>query len=276
MEFLKKKIVNSKLLSRWYKKYATTVNEEIQKEKVIYKSKESDKVSFHKTKTGNYYLPIDAVNDGIRYAMINDEIFDQPIYDVAKQYIKSNTVVLDVGSNFGQMAVLFSKLVGDRGKVYAFEVQKFVYDILCKNIETNQAPVTAVFGAVYNKSGETLYLRDINFEKEEQCYGSYGIDCTKHCGVAVKTVAIDDLNIKEPISFMKLDVQGADLLAMQGAVHTIKKNQMPIVFEYEISAEQFFDTRFQDYVDFMQSINYYFSRVVMPNNFLILPKKTKV
>ena len=32
---------------------------------------------------------------------------------------------------------------------------------------------------------------------------------------------------------MKIDVQGWDLKVLEGSVHTIEKNRMPIIFEYE-------------------------------------------
>lgn len=116
-------------------------------------------------------------------------------------------------------------------------------------------------------------MRDIEFATHEQTYGSYGIDYHRSDGNEVKTIAIDDLNIDKPISFMKFDIQGADLFGMQGAIKTIKKNRMPILFEYESSLEGKVPVSFQDYIDFVKSIGYIFSRVPMPDNFLILPKE---
>jgi hypothetical protein len=67
-------------------------------------------------------------------------------------------------------------------------------------------------------------------------------------------------------------VQGGDLFAMQGAIETIKKYKMPILFEYEYHFQDEFNYRFQDYVDFVLSIDYRFDRVINGHNFLILPK----
>ena len=46
------------------------------------------------------------------------------------------------------------------------------------------------------------------------------------------SIKIDDLSIKQKISFMKIDVQGYDLKILKGAEKTIKKNKMPIIIEY--------------------------------------------
>lgn len=236
------------------------------------KSIVSKVLTFHKTLTGNYYLPTEAYNDLIAMAIKENRIFDENIYKIAKEFIKPNTSVLDIGSNFGQMAVLFSNLTGDNGKVYAFEAADFVYDILIKNIETNKKKnIIATFGAVHNASDEFLFFPEPDFSKFET-YGSFGIDYKNKKGRKVLSITIDSLNIQEPISFMKIDVQGGDLLAMQGAVNTIAKNKMPIIFEYEYLFENEMPHNFQDYVDFVNKINYKFVKVVDGQNYLILPR----
>jgi FkbM family methyltransferase len=233
-------------------------------------SRKTDRLSLHETKTGNYYLPTDAIEDEIALTVKNDQIFDADILKIAQQYIKPNTCVVDIGSNFGQMAVLMSKCVGERGVVHAFEADDFVFSILQKNAKENANNIVVHHGAVHDKSGETLYFPEQDF-KRFGSYGSYGIDYVNGKGRPVKTIAIDDVSFELPVSFMKIDIQGGDLLAMKGAVKTIEKYKMPIIFEYEYSFEDELNLNFQEYVDFIKSINYKFSKVVMGQNYLILP-----
>lgn len=237
------------------------------------KSVRTKKLSFYKTKTGNYYLPSDAVNDGIASSIKNNLVFDKEVVDCSAKYIKPGSVVLDLGCNFGQMSVLFSKLVGERGKVHSFEADDWIYEILLKNITANKKEGIVIphFGAVHNLNNKTLYYPIQDFKKY-QTYGSYGIDYTVHRGRKVTSLTIDSLDIKGKISFMKIDLEGGDLKAMQGAKQTILKNKMPILFEYQYIFEDKYKMCFQDYVDFVESINYRFSKVVDNCNFLILPK----
>jgi FkbM family methyltransferase len=237
------------------------------------KSERTERLSLHDTCTGKYFLPADAYQDVIANTIIMGEIFDESIYETAKRYIKPGTAVLDVGSNFGQMAILFSRLVGDSGVVHAFEADDFVFRILNKNIAVNNcANIVAHFGAVHNISGEMLRFPVQDFERFGT-YGSYGIDYTNSMvgDRFVKTITIDDLDLILPISLMKIDVQGGDLLVLKGAEKTIKKNRMPIIFEYEYSFEDELELNFQDYIDFVRSINYRFEKVVLSHNFLIVP-----
>ncbi len=235
------------------------------------KSVHSNELSYFETKTGNYYLPKHAPSDIIASAIKKGEIFDEEIYKIASKYIKENSTVLDVGSNFGQFAILFSELTGNNGTVHAFDADDFVFSVLQKNIgANNKKNIIAHFGAVHNKKDEVLYFPVPDFERFST-YGSYGIDYKSGKGRAVKTITIDDLNIQDPISFMKIDIQGGDLFALKGAKNTILKHKMPIIFEYEYFFEDELSLNFQEYVDFVKEINYKFSKVVNGQNYLILP-----
>ena len=87
----------------------------------------------YKTKTGEYYLPLFAFKDGIRNRIINNEITDKVIFDKIKDFIEPDTIVLDLGANFGQMSILWSKCKPNV-KVYAFEASKYVFSILKKTL----------------------------------------------------------------------------------------------------------------------------------------------
>jgi FkbM family methyltransferase len=226
-----------------------------------------------KTKTGNYYLPTDARGDVVANAIKADKVFEPEVVNLALSYIKPGTVVLDVGANFGQMTVMFAERAGAAGKVYSFDADDFIFEILQRNIEANglQSRVVPIFGAVHNVDGETLYFPVQDFKRWDS-YGSYGIDYNAAAGRAVKTLTIDSLDITEPVSFMKVDIQGGDLQAMQGAVKTIARHRMPIIFEYEYHFEDEYKLSFQEYVDFVQSIGYRFQKVVSGHNFLIVPR----
>ena len=103
-------------------------------------------------------------------------------------------------------------------------------------------------------------------------YGSYNLPLNETTGAEVVSLKIDDLQIEKSVSFMKVDVQGCDLFAMQGATKTIKKHKMPILFEFEQQFQAEYQTSFQDYVEFVDSIGYKFVQVILNNNYLIMPK----
>ncbi len=234
-------------------------------------------ISYHETALGNYYLPCGAPNDVIARYMRAGRVFEPLVLETARQCIRSGTVVLDVGANYGQMAILFSHLAGRDGVVLSFEAQEYCFAILQKNIQANHLEnVRAIFGVVLDGSREEVSLPEPDF-KEVPNYGSRTLglkpdDFKEH---AVKTLKIDDLQIERPISFFKVHVQGSDLFALRGARETILRHQMPIIFEYEEQFQSEFGTTFEDYLDFVRSINYRIEKVVDGINYLIVPDRRR-
>jgi FkbM family methyltransferase len=236
-------------------------------------SRRTKRLTLHHTATGNYYLPTDAKGDGIANTIIANQISDPWLMDIATKYIQPGTTVLDVGSNFGQMAVLFARL---SGKVHAFEAEPWIYEILERNIaaNTDSGIIIPHFGAVWEESGKTFIFPEVQFEEGDvPCYGSHGLDFNATTGREIPSRTVDELNIQEPISFMKTDVEGCDLQVMRGARKTIMRNRMPIVFEYAYHLEEKFNMHFQDYVDFVEGINYRFDKTNGGYNYLILPEE---
>ncbi len=233
-------------------------------------------LTLFETSTGKWWLP-DAPGDVVANAMKAGQVFDAPIMEEAKRHIRPGTIVLDVGANFGQMTVLFAKLVGPTGHVHSFEAEPFVGDILKKNVEANGVDrfVTIHRGAMWHSSGIDLIFPQPDLEKWPT-FGSYGIIPSATEGRRVRSLAIDELNIRGPISFFKIDVQGADLFALQGARKTIERQRMPILFEFEQPPLcEDFGISFSDYADFVASINYSFVRRIRIGlgNFLICPDR---
>lgn len=227
-------------------------------------------LNFYETPIGKYYLPQNIKSDLVANHLKSGLYFEPEVIDIAKFFIKDRTAVLDVGANYGQMSISFSKQTPN-GKVFSFEAEPFVLDILKKNLSVNDCSnVDVIAGAVYNITGEKLIFPEPDF-KRFGSYGAYGIDPNAKTGRTVESITIDSLNIEERISFMKVDIQGSDLFALQGARQTILKNKMPILFEYEDQFQTEFKTGFNDYVEFVKSINYKFEKIITGVNYLIVP-----
>jgi FkbM family methyltransferase len=226
---------------------------------------------YYETPIGNYYLPKNCTVDTVANNMKQGKFFDEIIIEIAKTYIKPGTVILDIGANYGQMAIEFSR-IAPSCKIYAFEAQEMVFHILEKNLKANNVHnVTSFYNAVYDKNGIELIFPVPDLIRFSS-YGSYGIDINAKTGKMVKSITIDNLEFNLPVSFMKIDIQGSELAAMKGAVNTIKKHRMPIIFEYEEQFQTEFNTTFQDYLDFVDSIGYRFIKTVQEINYLIEPK----
>lgn len=230
-------------------------------------------VFYCETGIGNYSLPSYGLDeDAVTAVLSRGKLFEPEVINIAKKYIKKGTAVLDIGANFGQMTIEFSKLAGNGGKIYSFEAQEYVFKFLEKNIKNNHLTnVVPIQKAVWDKEGETLNFLDLELNCGAM-YSGNSVTGNSNNTKAVKTITIDSLNIQEKISFMKVDIEGADIFALRGARETIMKNRMPIIFEYTQHMQSDFNSSLHDYIEFARSINYRFHEIVLGINFLILPE----
>lgn len=238
-------------------------------------SKHSNKLKKYKTLTGTYYLPKYAYQDVIRREIIKNRVFDKKIYDLGKKFILPNSSIIDAGSNYGQMSILFSKIYSN-STVYSFEASNYIYNILEKNIKLNTKNVVTFNCALSDKIDEK-YLAEPNLTNVGT-YGALNIKFEDQNNESNKKKIlfrkIDDFNFDKKISFMKVDVQGWDLKVLKGSLKTIEKNRMPIIFEYENIFEKEMNYIFEDFVSFFNKLDYKFE-TVENNNFLVLPKEYK-
>ena len=145
--------------------------------------------------------------------------------------IKRENVVLDIGAHIGYYTLIFAKLVGKNGKVYAFEPEPTNFDLLKKNVEINgYKNVVLINKAVSNKNGKTkLYLGKEN-TADHRIYKSD--DSRKF--IEIETVKLDDyFKNHRKVDFIKMDVQGAEYSVLQGMSKLLKNNKtIKIVSEF--------------------------------------------
>ncbi len=218
----------------------------------------------YKTSTGTYYLPFFAFKDGIKNAITNDKIFDEHIFDVAKNYISENSIVIDAGSNYGQYTILFSK-ASKNVEVYSFEANKFIYDILKKNIEINNSNAKSFHVLLGNFDKKIINIEKVKLSTAD--YGSQSFKITsKIDSEKIQALKIDDIDFKKKISLFKIDVEGMDYEVLQGAEKTIKAHQMPIIFEFIKEKNQ---KSLEDYMNLIKSFNYYVHSKIDETNYLV-------
>jgi FkbM family methyltransferase len=142
-------------------------------------------------------------------------IYDPGGTAVVKKAVKPGDIVLDIGANIGYYTLIFARLAGETGKVYAFEPEPANFSILKKNVEMNgYKNVVLVQKAVSNRNGKTrLYLASGN-TSDHRIYDSQ--DGRRY--IDVETIQLDDYfsRSREKINFIKMDIQGAEGLALQG------------------------------------------------------------
>ena len=147
------------------------------------------------------------------------------------QFIKSNFTIIDGGANIGFHTVQFAKLANE-GRVYSFEPQPFIFNVLSTNCLLNGA--SDVIRQSRLGLGDELSsfkmtpLKDQVFSPNCVNYGGRGLTNSDVGEEDVQVITIDSLLLTK-LDFMKFDVQGFELKTLVGGRDTISKNK-PIIF----------------------------------------------
>jgi FkbM family methyltransferase len=171
-----------------------------------------------------------AVVDGHRLHLDPGDSLDlsiNPSYEaferrIAAEEIRMGDVVLDIGANSGFFTLHFARLVGPEGHVFAFEPDPGNFHLLQQNVQENgYGNVTLIPKAVSNSNGRSrLFLCDSNVG-DHRIYRSAGED---RASVEIETIRIDDFlaGSERPVDFIKMDIQGAEMLALEGMENTLR------------------------------------------------------
>lgn len=146
------------------------------------------------------------------------------IYEIEKQklfekIVKPGDVVFDIGAHVGFYTLLASELVGENGKVFAFEPLPRNINYLKKHIELNKRKnVFVVESAVSDIEGEAYFG-----ESRDSFYGRI---INEQSDMKVGSVILDNLikNNELPApNVLKIDVEGNELLVLKGAENMLKQ-----------------------------------------------------
>ncbi len=151
------------------------------------------------------------------------EIYEPFETALFKKELKAGQTVLDIGANIGYYTLIAAKIVGARGRVYAFEPDPDNFALLKKNVEYNcYANVILVNSAVsdQNKTAR-LFLNKLN-KGDHRLYDSKD----GRPSITVQTLKLDSYfkKLDPKIHFIKMDIQGSEARALNGMKGLIRKN----------------------------------------------------
>ena len=179
-------------------------------------------------------------NDEIGYSLHTTGIYDLLLTEMICRCVERGETVIDAGANIGYATSLMAMLAGAGGRVYAFEPHPEIFLELRGNVESwlrdpRVAAVELLESALSESSG-TAALRepDSGFEANR---GIASLDAKAGvCGKAytVKTQRLDEIISPNgaPIGVWKIDVEGHELAAFQGAQLLLRSRRIrDIIFE---------------------------------------------
>jgi len=154
----------------------------------------------------------------------------EPLLENLDRVVKSGDVVFDCGANQGIYTMAFGALVGSSGRVYAFEPQEYACACIRLNARLNGfAHVRVELVAVSSDVGEAR----IDMSRGS-VLASIVRDFGGHRTETVKTITLDNFAERLDVSkvdVIKMDIEGAEYQALQGARGLIERYRPTIVLE---------------------------------------------
>jgi FkbM family methyltransferase len=162
---------------------------------------------------------------------------------ISEDYLDSHfhpgegNIIIDCGSHIGKYTIPFSKAVGHTGKVIAIEPNVENYNTLVGNIKRNKCTNVVTFNAaVYSHNGD-IFLFDSTDDagytvmdmSEEKADGLR--KAQKGTSVVARTIdsIFEELGLSR-CDFLKIDVEGAEVEVLRGALEVISKSPSIRIF----------------------------------------------
>jgi len=162
----------------------------------------------------NYKMYVNKNGAGIHKDLLINHTREVNSTKTMTEWIKKGDTVLDLGANIGYYTVLFSKLVGNNGKVYAIEPTSDNLEYLEKNIKLNNLKnVELTKAAIGDTDGKlNIYISDNSGNYNTPNYNGSNKKET------VKSYKLDTF-FKDKVKpkILKMDIEGYECEVFNGA-----------------------------------------------------------
>ena len=159
-----------------------------------------------------------------------------------KEYINPNSNILEIGGHCGTSSIAYSSFLNDGKKIFVYEPQQKMYNLLVKNINQNnlQNKIIPNNMGVFCYEGNGI-MNDIDldggggiiqnrYNEENDLYCNFGGVGLGKDGEVIYLTTIDNMNL-EDIGYIHCDAQGSENFIFSKGIETIKKNRPVILYE---------------------------------------------
>jgi FkbM family methyltransferase len=157
-------------------------------------------------------------------------ITDEPEYELLSSLLADADWAIDVGANIGHYTKRMSELVGEQGRVIAFEPVADTFSLLAANTRLYQHQNVSLFNAaVSDKSGITRILVPQFANGHPNYYEATVV--SNGDGFTVMTLAIDSLDIPATVKLVKIDAEGHELAVLKGMRQLLMRDKPVLIVE---------------------------------------------
>ena len=183
---------------------------------------------------GRYKMFVSTADVGFGAHVMLDGLWESWLTVFMASHVKTGMNVVDAGANHGYYTLLFSDLVGPKGKVAAFEPNPPIAQLLKQSVAVNGFSSHAT---VYEKAlvaEEDVTLTFYAEDAEPKNARVVGAELAAHDRtVQVQGSRLDSVLAHWPrVDFMKVDVEGAEEAMIEGSSAILERDRPKLVLEF--------------------------------------------
>jgi FkbM family methyltransferase len=174
------------------------------------------------------------------------------VQETLLQYLQSGMVFYDVGSHLGFFSMAAAQIVGPTGKVFAFEANPEIARLVRLNRDKNNLPqIYVIQRAVYNTNNGVSFGRALHHTTGGTSSIALAASNQGDDVISVPSIRLDDFaRINPPPDIIKMDIEGVEIEALQGARYLFSTARLVLICEvHNQQARSFIE-------HFMQQHNY--------------------
>jgi FkbM family methyltransferase len=179
------------------------------------------------------------LREGIDFSIYLLGAFERSTVRAIRRQVRPGTVVFDIGANIGAHTLGLARLVGDSGKVYAFEPTAYAFGKLEQNLALNPEILPRVVAE------QIMLTNRADAAVETEIYSSWPLfdqpdrQHPKHLGRLESTRGSRALRLDdyvetaaiERLDFIKMDVDGFECHVLGGGTNALKRFRPTLLME---------------------------------------------
>ena len=201
-----------------------------------------------------------AMPDLLTRHLLFEGLYQEDVLEAIRGLTRAGDVVLDIGAHHGFMTCVAAGCAGSSGCVISFEPNPHALARLRSALKLNQLEnVTVMDKAVGDKPGRVT----LNVQKGTATWNTSLFRDMVDTGYEVEAVEVDMITVDAFVeetglfpSLMKIDVEGAEFLVIQGARQTLRQHRPALIMEFNPIAAAAAHSTIQRLVDDLTELNY--------------------
>lgn len=200
--------------------------------------------------------------------------YEKALTEIVKAQLREGDVCLDIGANFGWYSTLFHKYCGDTAEIHSFEPVPPTFAELAQNYELMGNPPNVFINnlALGEKPDELTINLFEGLSTGHASMSDQGRDdaISYKCKVVTLDSYLEEKNVGD-VNFVKVDIEGAEMMFLKGAGKLFKQKIPPIwLMEMALQQTENFGYLPNDLINFMRErADYDFYKVDEINTKLI-------